>query len=180
MKNTENWKEVGANKEADATGNFGGKKVGFNLVLAPYILSPQAGVPCFPVGDGGEKECDSMWCHFKGGVDRLACRGPPVLGRWGWEEMTSHGPSNPRCSGSPWSLQGRHRAKPLQAGACRGRREKAILAPWHKPLCLMLKTFCLTCSARRRTHSQPLCTNLFKENSVFSGVNILCFVNIMN
>lgn len=74
MKNTENWKEVGANKEADTTGNLWGKKVGFSLLLAPYTLSPQAGVPCFPVGAGRE-ECDGVGCHFKGGVGRLAYRG---------------------------------------------------------------------------------------------------------
>lgn len=46
MKNSENWKEDTENKEADPTGKFWGKKVGFDLVWVPSPLSFQEHEQC--------------------------------------------------------------------------------------------------------------------------------------
>lgn len=55
MKNSENWKEDTENKEADPTGKFLGKKVGFDLVLVPSALSSWLAISHFPVGDGRKR-----------------------------------------------------------------------------------------------------------------------------
>lgn len=54
MKNSENWKEDTENIEADPTGNFLGKKVGFDF-LVPSALSSWLAISPFPVGDGRKR-----------------------------------------------------------------------------------------------------------------------------
>lgn len=117
---------------------FWGKKG--RLQFGVYSLNsfPWAGVPSFMVGDGGDKECDSREWLFKGGKDHLL---------WARERRR-----HPKALPTPDVLgacgaEGRYCKQEPRVGGER----KAILTPWDKNLCLMLRTLSLTCSMWERT-----------------------------